>query len=132
MAKLKIGANTIFAGGSKAFSFIDDRIYGYTGSVSVDNNETTLFDSQTGKAYVIAKFQPVYFDTASTDDATFILKFNGVNVYTCTVAESNKGTPFQLVDLIIPPLTQVTLTGYDRTGTGPINIGGIFTGRVYA
>ena len=132
MAKLKIGANTIFAGGSKAFSFIDDRIYGYTGAVNADNNETTLFESQTGKAYAVAKFQPVYFSTSSTDDATFILKFNGVNVYTCTVTSSTTDTPFQLVDLIIPPLTLVTLTGYNRTDTSTIAIGGIFTGRVYA
>jgi len=132
MPKEETGANAIFTGTSKVFSFIDNRIYAYTGGIDADNNETTLFESQTGKEYAVAKFQPVYFSTSSTDDATFILKFNGVNVFICTVESTTSSKPpFRFVDLLIPPLTLVTLTGYNRTDTSTISLGGIFTGKIY-
>ena len=125
------GSQSIFAGSSKSFSFIDNRIYAYTGSVTVDENETVLFESKVGKGYVVAKWQPVYFQTSTTDDATFIVKFNGIEIFLCTVTGSTTDTPFQEIDLVIPPLTLVTLTGYNRTDTSDIKVGGIITGKIY-
>jgi len=116
-----------------AINFTPDnlRCYAYSGSINVDNNEGDVLTFSTNSEYIDGNFQPVYFSTASTDDATFIVKFNGVSVFRNTVTSSNADTPFQDIRLIIPPFTDVTITAYNRTDTSTIEVGASITGQVF-
>lgn len=123
--------NAVFTGTSKVFSFIDNRLYAYSGAIAIDNNETTVIESQTGKGYTIAQFTPVYFDTSSSDDVAYKVYFNNVQIYGTVVNGATSETPFQYTQLLIPPLTLVKVIAYNRTDTSTLNLGAIITGRVY-
>lgn len=129
MAKRK--QSLTFTGTSKAFSFLDDRLFAYSGAVAIDNNETAVIESQTGKGYTIAQFTPVYFDTSSSDDVAYKVYFNNVQVYGTVVNGATSETPFTSTHLVIPPLTLVKVSAYNRTDTSTLNLGAIITGRIY-
>ena len=131
MSKTKKGSNATFTGTGKAFSFIDDRLFAYSGAVAIDNNETAVIESQTGKGYTVAQFTPVYFDTSSSDDVVYKVYFNNLQVYGTVVNGATSETPFQTTPLLIPPLTLVKVEAYNRTDTSTLNLGAIITGRVY-
>jgi len=116
-----------------AINFTPDnlRCYAYSGAINVDNNEATVLEFSTNSEYIDGNFQPVYFSTASTDNATFFVKFNGVSVFANTVDSSNADTPFQDIRLIIPPFTTVTITAYNRTDGDTISVGASITGKVF-
>jgi len=116
---------------NSSFRYIGKHVYILTGAVLADNNETTTFEGSSGSGYIVATFQPVYFQTATGDDAVFKIYFNDIEVFTITVTGSITDTPFNDIHLLIPPLTKLKLTAYNRTDSSGINVGGVLTGRVY-
>ena len=111
--------------------YIGNHAYILTGKVTADENETVTFNGISGSGYIIGALQPVYFQTATLDDAVFRIYFNNIEVYTLTVTGSLTDTPFESINLLIPPRTELKLTAYNRTDTSEISVGYSFVGRVY-
>ena len=117
----------------QALNFTPDnkRAYAYSGSTNVDNNETDVLTFSTNSEYIDGHFKPIYFSTSSSDDASFIVKFNDVSVFICTVNSATSDTPYQDVRLIIPPFTDVSISAYNRTDTSTIAVGCSITGLAF-
>ena len=104
--------------------------YSYSGTVAVPNSATTLNEFTTGNYYLVGKWYPGYAEE-SGDNMQFIIKFNGIDVYQTTLDSRLVNSPFQWIELIIPPFTQVKATCNDKSSSGPIGMVSNFTGRIY-
>ena len=120
----------------KALQFTNDNkhAYAYSGSITVDNNVTTLLKFITNSSYVIAKFQPQYFVAnagEASEDYRFVVKFNNIAVSVTLIAEgTDRDAFYNLVDLIIPPNTIVEVTAQNTTDSNSRAVGAIVTGKV--
>ena len=56
-----IPVSASIASTGKGIRYIGSHAYAYSGSVGVDNNETTLLEFTTGAGYITAIFQPFIF-----------------------------------------------------------------------
>ena len=123
-----------FTGPASAFEVIGEHVYALTGSIDADNNVTNLFEATTGNYYTVAKIQPLHFSTGSSDNATFQIYLNGVEVITTLVdgyPASAAGSPFNEINIIIPAYTVVKVDGYNRSSSSTIGLGFVLTGRRY-
>jgi hypothetical protein len=119
------------SGTSSSIKFIGDHAYAYSGTVDVDNNETTLLDFSIGGSYVVAKFQPYNNYTGGTD-SQFKIYLDEQLIMVTHMASSSTGTPFEEMELLIPSFTRLRITGKNATDSGTISVMGTITGRVYA
>ena len=125
-----VPSNASVASTGLGLRYIGEYCYAYSGPVSVDNNETTilLFDSQAG--VIVSIFRPCYLESGG-DDYEFRVYFNNL-LLAYTKATSEATIPAQKhFELIIPPLTEVKVTGENRESSASLNIGALLTGRVY-
>ena len=123
-----------FTGPASAFEVIGEHVYALTGSIDADNNVTNLFEATTGNYYTVAKIQPLHFSTGSSDNATFQIYLNGVEVITTLVdgyPASAAASPFNEINIIIPAYTVVKVDGYNRSSSSTIGLGFVLTGRRY-
>jgi len=131
MAAIQPGASVAATG--RGIRYVGDKpgfCYAYSGPVSVDDNETTLllFDSQAG--VIVSIFRPCYLQSGG-DDYEFRVYFNDLLLaYTKTKSEADILAQKRF-DLIIPPLTEVKVTGKNSESSSSLNIGALLTGRVY-
>ena len=119
------------AGVGSSLNYIGDHAYAYSGTVDVDNNETTLLDFSVGNGYVVAKFQP-YNNFIGGTDSQFKIYLDEQLIMVTHMASSSTGTPFEEMELLIPSYTRVRITGKNATDTGTISVLGTISGRVYA
>lgn len=126
MAKKEIAT---FLGPQFAFSVLEKHAYLYTGSLEVSTSETDLGETTTGNYYLVGSWQPVLFDN-TTDDIIFHMYFNGQKVASTMVTSTKDYSPYEEVNIIIPPYTSFKLTG-ENTGSGSKNVGSIVLGRIY-
>jgi hypothetical protein len=134
MAKEKIGSNAIFSGPQQGITIAKEFFYGYSGAIDLNNTTTTLFSFHTGKYVSVGQFQMVFDKTAfnTGESLGYTVKFNN-NIVARLELEAAATTTESVqdpVDLIIPPMTSVLITG--DTDGGSIVATGILTGRVYA
>jgi len=121
--------NTVSIG--KELNVIGKHIYGYSGSVAVtDSPAVTLIDFTTGAYYVVGSFQPTNF-TDSGDDIIWKILFAGQEVAQSYLRNHAEFAPFEEVELIIPPFTNIEITAYNATGSTSRNVGALITGTVY-
>jgi hypothetical protein len=114
----------------KGIRYIGNWIYAMSGAVSVDNSQITMNSFTTGSGLIVCKWTPGYA-AESTDNMIFRVSFNAIQVYRVTLDGRLVNSPFQWVELIIPPETTVLVNCEDKTGAGPIQMSSNFTGRVY-
>jgi len=126
MAKKEI---VTFLGPQFAFSVLEKHAYLYTGSLSIGTGETDLGETTTGNYYLVGSWQPVIFDN-TTDDIIFHMYFNGQKVGSIMTTSTKDYSPYEEVNIIIPPHTAFKLTG-ENTGSGSKNVGSIVIGRIY-
>ena len=134
MAKTRIGSNAIFSGPQKGLTTIGEHCYAYSGAVANDGgNETTLLEFNTGKGYIKGTIQTGTSHTGDHGDTfRFRIYFNGQVVYDFL----DDGAQYYVdphipLNVIIPPLTLVKVTGDNTASTSVKLIEAIVTGRVY-
>ena len=119
-----------FTGPAEALEIVGDYAYSYSGSIGVPNSETTLSSFTTGNFYMVAKWYPGYA-SESGDNMQFRIKFNDTQIYQTTLDSRLVGSPYQWIELIIPPYTEVLVVCEDKSGSGPVSVTSNITGRIY-
>jgi hypothetical protein len=127
-----VGSNP--AGTVSNLNYIGNHVYLYSGEVNVDNNETTLFECDSGgNLYIMAKLQ-IYNGTTSNEDMLYKVKLNNEIIlqYTFNQATDKMYTSDEPILLVIPPQSKVSATVQNTSsGTQRVHTATL-TGRVYA
>ena len=120
--------NAQFTSTGKGLTIIGEHCYAYN-VLSINNVETDLFSFQTGKEYIVCKWQGGYGES-SGNDYEFKLYLNGIEIQ---ALQTNNSTNFDQfpVRLLIPPLSFVELTAYNLDSTTPKQIFASIVGKVY-
>ena len=114
----------------KTIQFTNDNkyFYGYTGSQAATGTYTTFMEFQTQSEYLIAKVQPIYF-SSYTSNIVWDILFNDLKVQSMEVTSARDYTPFDEIHLIIPPFTNVKIK-VDNLSGGTEQAGVSITGKV--
>ncbi len=102
--------------------------YAYTGERPTSSSKTTFLDFTTNSEYIVATIQPIYF-SQGTNNIAYQIDFNGQIVQYAEVTSSRDYTPFQDIQLIIPPFTRVEIK-LDNLSGGSETAGVALTGKV--
>ena len=134
MSKTKKGSNAQFTSAGKGLTVIGEHCYAYSGSVLATPlasglGQTTLLDFNTGKAYMFVKLQPTYFTIGTGEDIYYGMYINGIQIRNEELNSSTAGTPYDEINLIIPPLSHFEVKSYPASADR--NVGITLTGRVY-
>jgi len=133
MAKKRIAT---FLGPQLGLSVLGEHAYAYSGVVSVGNSETDMLNFQSENNYMVctwfANFNQLTSDPIATEDFRFVLYLNGLQIAMMETADSQSATRATVQDIIIPPNTNVKITGRNYTGSVTEPVGAVITGRVYA
>ena len=128
------GSNAAFSGPQKGLTTIGSHCYAYSGAIANDGgNETTLLEFNTGKGYINGTIQTGISHTGDHSDTfRFRVYFNGQVVYDFL----GDGAQFYVdphipINVIIPPLTKVKITGDNVASSATKLIEAIVIGRVY-
>ena len=122
------------AGTGSNLNYIGNHVYLYSGEVNVDNNETTLFECDSGAGlYIMAKLQ-IYNGTISNEDMLYKVKLNNEIIlqYTFNQASDKMYTSDEPILLVVPPQSKVTATVQNTSSSTPRVHTATLTGRVYA
>jgi len=139
MAKAKLGSNAIFTGTSKALNLLGNGFcYAYSGQEDLTSAAAvTMLDFNTGAYMIKGQLQSGHDTTNMSAGQTLqtIIKFNGIIVYDHLTLYGNAdsqtadlGSP---IELIIPPFTEVIVTGF-TSDTGPMPATYQLLGTVHA
>ena len=120
------------SGTGSSFVYIGDHGYGYSGSVTVNNNFSTLLNFSTQNSYIMAVFQPFYLNESETDNITYEVLINDEVVAATQVTDSTSFTPYQEIDLLLPPYSSIKIQAKNISGSGNRNVACSIIGRVYA
>lgn len=111
--------------------YIGEHAYAYSGSVDVLNETKTLLEFNTGAGYIVGSFQPQYFDNAGGENYQFKVLFNSLQVAGVVLDKIDGYTPYEEIELIIPPETHVLITAINVADADTRKIAAVITGRVY-
>ena len=129
MAKKNIAT---FLGAGKGLVTIGDHAYAYSGVVTFDDTETDALSFTTGNRYISAQALISTLDY-NGDDAGIKIKLNDIIIIQQRF--STLGVIYLQAlpawDIIIPPLTQVTMTLTNLADNTPHTANLVVTGRVY-
>ena len=115
--------------------YIGDWAYAYSGLITVNNDTVTQLEFTTGTGVMVAKYQ--FFtdieSISSNRTIGFNIKLNSVLVIESVYFSSATTAVYDIdipVELIIPPLTKVTIESV-TSNTNDMSTYGTLTGRVY-
>jgi len=120
-----------FLGGSKSLVTLSDRVYAYSGNLTLpDATLVTALDFTTGKQITKVKLQTsVDADAMSTEFVRLFVTFNGVSIV-YSFEQRGGGSPTgDVMYLLIPPLTEVIIK---MQGQANATATVWLTGKVYA
>ena len=126
------GGNPIggsFTGPAQALEIIGNHAYMYTGSVANSTSETTIAESRSGNFYLVGQWQVQLFDN-TTDDQFFRFYLNGSLVAATLLTSTKDYTPYEGIEIIIPPYTVLKITS-ENLGSGNKQCGSIITGTIH-
>ena len=113
--------------------YIRNYAYAYSGQIDLNNTTQTLFSYTNGKAVFVGQFQMIFDKSAfgTGESIGYTIKFNNLIVARLELEAATTTTESiqRPVNLIVPPLTQVLITG--DTDGGSIVVTGLVTGRTY-
>ena len=114
-----------------ALKYIGEHAFAYSGTITVDDNETDLLNFTSGSGYIVAKIMFNYA-AESSNNFTYRIRFNEAVVQLYIVDHTLQYTePDNFINVIIPPFTTVRCTAKNDTGdSGRLQICSL-TGRVY-
>jgi len=124
-------ANTVNPSGTgSGINYVGNHAYAYSGNVSVDDAIKTLLQFNTQNNYVMANIQMEYFD-ASSDNIKFVVKINDEEV--CVgIITSRTDNWYNDLQVLIPPYSDVVVTGLNNSSSSARGVGVTLTGRNYA
>jgi len=125
-----VGVANSFTGPAQAFEVMGNHGYSYSGSVAVPNVDTILNSFTTGNFYTVAKWYPGYAEE-SGDNMQFRIFFNESQIYQTTLDSRLVGSPYQWIELIIPPYTEVVVNCNNKSNPGGVSVTSTITGRIY-
>jgi len=133
MAKKRIAT---FLGPQLGLSVVGEHAYAYSGVVNIGNSETEMLNFQSENNYMVcgwfANFNQLTSDPLASEDFRFVLYLNGLQIAMMETADSQQASRATVQDIIIPPNTNVKVTGRNYTGSNTEPCGVVITGRVYA
>jgi len=128
-------SSNVTAGTGLELNYVGDLVFAYSGIVdvgAVQSQEYNLLDFTTGNRTIRALFQPVSFEPANvTYDFQWKVYFNNVLVYAFIVESGHDYTPYQEIDLIVPPLTGILITAQNPQASAGYDLGAVFTGKIH-
>ena len=131
MAKKQIAT---FLGPNKGLSIVGSHSYAYSGVVNIGNSETDMLDFQSEHNYMVctwyAHFNQPTADPVASEDFRFILYLNGNQIAMTESPDSHTGRS-KLQDIIIPPNTNVKVTGRNYSGSTTEPCGVVITGKIH-
>lgn len=131
MAPVQPSASVVATG--LGIRYIGEHAYGYSGEIDLNNTTQTLFSYTNENFIFVGQFQMLFDKTQfNTGEALgYTIKFNDLIVARLELEASATTTESiqSPVNLVIPPLTEVVITG--DTDGGSIVVTGLVTGRVY-
>jgi len=109
--------------------YIGDWAYAYSGLSDTSSSNVNYLEFTSGTGLIVSKIQPFY-RADSTYNLSYIISFNGIEVYGFEITSSMDYSPYSEIHLIIPPYTEVTVS-IRNLGGGTSAAGVSLTGRVY-
>ena len=99
------------SGTSTSINYIRNRVFGYSGRISVANSETTLMDFTTGSELIVAKIQFFYaVDLIQTPNFAYTVKINSEIISKYVVNGSSTYTSANNpVILVLSPYSHIEL-----------------------
>tara|TARA_R110000824_G_scaffold198434_3_gene382450 strand:- start:679 stop:1107 length:429 start_codon:yes stop_codon:yes gene_type:complete len=128
-----VGSANTFTGTAEALEIMGNHIYGYSGLVGVDNNETDLINTTTGSYYCKVTMMFSYAtDEPQGDDMIFRVRLNEGIIWQLLVphSEAHYSQPANQ-HIVIPPYTQLRCTGQNDDNSNVHNNLVIVAGRIY-
>ena len=120
--------------GTLQFSPDNKVAYAYSGVISCDNSETDLIQFDTNSEYIVggwfAHFNQLTGDPLASEDFRFILYLNSIQIAAIETNDSQGSSRNTIQDIIIPPFTNVRITGRNYTGSVTEPVGVVVTGKV--
>jgi hypothetical protein len=124
------GSNPAGTGGT--LNYIGDHAYMYTGFSTVTNIKATIASFSTGELYVVGSFQPQYDTNTATNNYGFEILLNGEKIGSTQITSATDYSPYEELEILIPPYSKIEITAQNKTGSDPNDVGAIIIGRVYA
>jgi hypothetical protein len=128
------GGSNVVAGTGKDLNYIGIHCFAYSGSIANDgSNETTLLEFQTSRKYIKGKVQTGYSFTGDTADTfRFKVYFNDIIIYEFLDDGAQfYGDPHIPINVVIPPFTNVKVTGANVASSAAKLIMANVTGKLY-
>jgi hypothetical protein len=112
--------------------YVGNFAYGYSGTVSVNNNETSLLKFSTGATVITAEVLMNYAeDAAFTEDYVFKIKVDGDIIMMFLYDGAKLDNPPQPIPLIVAPFAEVEVTAINITNTNARTVAAMVTGKVH-
>ena len=121
------------AGTGTGLNYIGNHAYAFSGSISIGTTPVTMLSFSTGNEYIVGQVQ-FSKNNDDGDDMQFQVSFDDQVVMGLVdmVAPGGANYREQYVQLVIPPHTNVVITGDDLSGDNNRPCLASFVGRVYA
>ena len=124
-----IPVSASIASTGKGIRYIGNYCYAYSGLSNTSGSTVNYLEFTSGSGLIVSKIQPCYRGD-STTNLSYIISFNGVEVFGLEITSSRDYSPYEKVLLIIPPYTKVEISIANLQG-GTVAAGVSLTGRVY-
>ena len=122
------GSNPTGVGTS--INYIGDRVFGYSGSLSIDDTEATMLEFTTGSEIIVAEVQINMLERTGDEFLGQVYLNGSVIAGIQTGNSTNNNEPSFPIRLVIGPYTLVTITADNVSSSGARAICCQFTGRI--
>ena len=126
-----LGASNPAGTSGSVLNFIGEHAYLYTGFSQVNNVRATIAKFSTGNLYIVGTFQPQIDTDTSTDNYRYRLLINGEVIISCQTTSATDYSPYEDVEILIPPNSEMEITAENETDSSLNDVGAILIGRVY-
>jgi len=126
-----LGASNPAGTSGSVLNFIGDHAYLYTGFSQVNNVRATIAKFSTGNLYIVGTFQPQLDTDTATDNYRYRLLINGEVIISCQTTSATDYSPYEDVEILIPPNSEMEITAENETDSSLNDVGAIIIGRVY-
>ena len=126
------GSNVVAAAGLD-LNYVGEHVYAYSGSVTFNNNITNALNFTTGNKPIVLDLM-ITTDHNDADNFQYALLLNNISIATAlflNTTQTDLTLPVQLLNLVIPPYTNVKLTFQNVQDTTDHTAYGILTGKLY-
>jgi len=125
------GSNVV-AGTGLELNYVGKHVYAYSGRVTFNNNITNALSFTTGNNPIVLDLM-ITTDHNDVDNFQYALLLNNISIATAlflNTTQTDLTLPIQLLNLVIPPYTNVKLTFQNVGDTTDHTAYGILTGSI--